>query len=449
MNINLFIDKLFIEAKKSDFNDFEVYYSGGDSFVVKIFEGKVNDYRVNTSHGISFRGLFKGKMGYSYTEAFDDDAIGMLIDNAMENAQVIENEDKQFIFAGSDSYENVISFNNSLEKVGVQEKIDTALALEKLAKEGHKAIDSVAHTVLQSGSGEIKIKNSKGLDLSFKDNLLFCYVVPIAKSGDKMVDGSSYQIVRDFKDLDIKKIAQEAVDNAVSMLEAGPVKSGEYKILFDNECAGDIISAFAGIFSAENTQKDLSLLKGKENTKIASELLTIIDDPLLKNGPISMPFDSEGVATYTKNIVENGVLKTLLHNLKTAEIDGVKSTGNASKGSYKSSVAVSGSNFFIKPGDKSFEELCMIVNEGLIITEVSGLHAGANAVSGDFSLLAKGFKIIDGKKCDAVEQITIAGNFFTLLNDIIYIGSDLKFGLPGSSCIGSPSLVIKSLSVAS
>lgn len=449
MNINLFIDKLFEEAKKSEFTDFEVYYSGGDSFRVKVFEGKVDDYSVNTTYGISFRGLYNGKMGYSYTEAFDDDACTMLIENAMQNAKIIENEDKQFIFSGSKSYNEVNAYNKELDNVGAKEKIEAALSLEKLAKNGHPAIDSVAHTLIQSGSGEIKIKNSKGLDLSFKDNLLFSYVIPVAKKGEKRVDGSAYQIVRDFTELDIENIAKEAVENAISMLDAKPVKSGEYKIIFENDCAGDLLETFSGIFSAENTQKDLSLLKGKENTKIASEKLTIIDDPLMENGYVSSSFDSEGVATYTKSIVEDGVLKTLLHNLKTAEKDGVKSTGNASKGSYKANIGISGSNFYIKPSDKSFDELCKMVKDGLIITELAGLHSGANAVSGDFSLLAKGFKIVNGKKKDAVEQITIAGNFYTLLNEIEHIGNDLKFGIPGASCIGSPSIAVKSLSVAS
>ena len=279
-----------------------------------------------------------------------------------------------------------------------KEKIKVALKLEEAAKNGHPSIQSVATTVMQSGSGKMRIKNSKGLDLTFQDNLVFCYVVPIAKDGEKMVDGVAFQIERDFSKLDVEKVAKEAVEKAVSMLDAKPVPSGEYKIVFENECAGDMLDTFSGIFSAENTQKELSLLNGKVGQPIASDKITIVDDPLMEGGFASYPFDSEGVATYKKNIVENGVLKTLLHNLKTAEKEGVKSTGNASKGSYKGSIGVSGFNFYIKPGEKSFDELCEYVGDGLIITELAGLHSGANGVSGDFSLSAKGFKIENGKK---------------------------------------------------
>ena len=448
MNLNLFMDKLFDRAKTADFEDFEIYYSGGRSFRVKIFEGKVDEYSVNKTYGISFRGLHKGKMGYSYTEAFDDDAIDMLIKNALENAQIIENEDKQFIFAGSESYSEVSAYNPTLDEVRAKDKIKMALRLEELARNGHPLITSVASTVMQSGSGKIKIKNSKGLDLVFEDNFIFCYVFPVAEKGDKKINGIEYQMAKDISEIDLEKIAETAVERAVSMLDAAPVPSGDYKILFENECAGELLDTFAGIFSAESAQKDLSLLKGKVGEKIASDAVTIIDDPLMDGGYASCPFDSEGVAAYKKNVVEEGVLKTLLHNLKTAEKDGVKSTGNASKGSYKGSIGISGFNFYIKPGEKTFSELCSYVGDGLLITELAGLHAGANGVSGDFSLSAKGFKLEDGKKTDAVEQITIAGNFYELLKDIECVGSDLKFGLPGAECIGSPSLFVKSLSVA-
>ena len=100
------------------------------------------------------------------------------------------------------------------------------------------------------------------------------------------------------------------------------------------------------------------------------------------------------------------------------------------------------------PSETTQDELLAAMNDGILITEVSGLHAGANQISGDFSLLAKGFLIENGKKGAAVEQITVAGNFFTMLSDVVAVASDLDFGMPGSSMFGSPTLWIKSLSVA-
>lgn len=173
--------------------------------------------------------------------------------------------------------------------------------------------------------------------------------------------------------------------------------------------------------------------------------MTLIDDPHLKDGLGTTSFDDEGVATIKKEIISKGKLNTLLYNLKTAHKAGIKSTGNGFKASYASIVGVSATNFYINPGDKSFEELCNEVKEGVIITDFAGLHSGASAVTGDFSLAAKGFMIENGKKSFPVEQITVAGNFFTLLKDIEEVGSDLKFPM---SSIGCPSVVVKELSIA-
>ena len=178
---------------------------------------------------------------------------------------------------------------------------------------------------------------------------------------------------------------------------------------------------------------------------IASEVVTIIDDPLMDGGLASAPFDDEGVATFTKGLVSNGKLVTLLHNLKTAHKQGVKTTGNGFKSSYASSVGVSESNLYLQKGSMSFDDLMKEIGEGVIITDLAGLHSGANTVCGDFSLAAKGFYVEGGKKSFPVEQITLAGNYFDLLKNIVSIGDDLKFPM---SNVGSPSVIVEGLSIA-
>ena len=128
------------------------------------------------------------------------------------------------------------------------------------------------------------------------------------------------------------------------------------------------------------------------------------------------------------------MFQTFLHNLKTAHKDGVESTGNASKAGYASAVHVAPSNLYLVAGKKSFDELLASIGSGLVITEVSGLHAGANPVSGDFSLLSKGYTFVDGKREKAVEQITVAGNFYELLRNIRELANDLVFPLGGIGC---------------
>ncbi|MBO7536644.1 MAG: TldD/PmbA family protein, partial [Bacilli bacterium] len=151
------------------------------------------------------------------------------------------------------------------------------------------------------------------------------------------------------------------------------------------------------------------------------------------------PFDSEGVACYTKDLVKDGVFKGLIHNLKTAKAFGTTSTGNASN------TSVRGYNTYIAPGKKSKEELLADLGNGLLITDFDGLHAGVNPISGDFNLKCAGFVIENGKIVRPVTLIVMAGNFYKMLNDNIFeIGSDLTF----SRGIGAPSILFKNVAIS-
>lgn len=250
---------------------------------------------------------------------------------------------------------------------------------------------------------------------------------------------------RSFDILDAGLIGSEIAKSAVEKLGAAAIPSGTYRVIMHRDAMVDLLETFCGIFSAETAQKGLSLLKGRVGEKIAADCVTIIDDPLLLDGLDARPFDAEGVPSRAHTVVENGVFKTFLHNLKTAHKDGVETTGNASKAGYASAVHVSPSNFYIKGGSVSFETLLAEMGDGVVITEVSGLHAGANAVSGDFSLLSKGYTVKNGKREKAIEQITIAGNFYDLLKNARAMADDMAFPM-GS--MGSPSIDVGELSVS-
>jgi PmbA protein len=448
MESKTFIEKLFERAKAAGLSEYEVYYREGSSFRAGVFEGEIDNYDVNTSAGLSFRTLRGGKMGYAYTEAFDDDAISMLIERASGNAAVVENEDPEFIFGGSRNYANVESFSEEIEAVGAAEKIEMVKKLEAEAKGYSEAIRSVNYCTVLSGSGGIRLTNSKGLDLSFRSNYMAAYLMAIAADGDGTTTGYDVAIGLKPGDIDISALAASAAQRALDKRGAASVPSGVYRIALFKEAAADLIEAFAGVFSAEEAQKGKSRLAGKEGSQIGSEVLTLIDDPLLPGGYVSAPFDDEGVATYAKPVVENGVLMTLLHNLKTAAKAGVQSTGNAAKAGLAGAVRVSPSNFYIKPGEPGFDALLGQLGDGLLINELEGLHAGVDPISGDFSLSARGFRVEGGKKTTPVEQIVLSGNFFDLLASVEAVGSDPRFGMPAGGSVGSPTLLIKNMNVA-
>ena len=210
-----------------------------------------------------------------------------------------------------------------------------------------------------------------------------------------------------------------------------------------------LLSVFSSAFSAKAVMDGMSRLKGQEGEKIAADIVTITDDPQREGESAGTNFDAEGVATHRKSVVEAGVLKTFLHNRETALAMGKETTANASKAGYSSPIGIRPYSFAIEPGDKTQDELFALAGEGIYITSFSGLHAGANPVSGDFSLQSAGFMIRDGKKCEAVKSFTLAGNFFELLKSIAAIGDKLERGLSsGLTGFCSPDVFVPEMSVA-
>lgn len=445
MNFLEFKNLLFKKAKEAGFNECEIYFSDGESISISVYEGEVEKYNLAKSFGLSFRGKINGKMGYSYTEILDEAAIDMLINSAKNSANLIENDDETFIYGGDKIYSEVKTYSEELENIDPATMIDLALDLEKEAKNYSDKVVNINGCKISYSSSNYGIYNSKGLELTNKDNILTSYVVPVVQDESGKNDGVGYVVASSLEEVKPKEMAAQGVEEALSKLGGKSIPSGSYNTIIYNEAMVQLLETFAGTFSADAAQKGLSLLKGKEGEMIASPIVTIVDDPLMDGGLASAPFDDEGVATFTKELVHEGKLNTLLHNLKTAHKQGVKSTGNGFKASYASSVNVSESNLYLRAGEKSFQDLIKEINEGVIITDLAGLHSGANTVSGDFSLAAKGFYVENGKKTFPVEQITLAGNYFDLLKNIVAIGNDLKFPM---SNVGSPSVIVTGLSIA-
>ena len=353
-----------------------------------------------------------------------------------------EDESEQFIYDGKEENAEL----NLEDDVGeADEKLRFVLDVEKAAKGYDERVQKVGYNTIITGRGAVRIVNTFGLDKQYAATYGVAYIMPVAAEGESTASGLAIQVGRGFPALNAKALGTEAAEDAVSMLHASPVPSGQYRVILHHRAMTDMLEVFADAFSAENVQKNLSVFKGRLNEDVAAKCVTIMDDSLRENGVSSRPFDAEGVPGGTHAVIENGVLKTFLHNLKTAKKDGVHSTGNASKASYSAPVRVSPTNFYLAAGDAGYDQLLKDVGDGLVIKEVEGLHAGADAVSGDFSLLSKGFLIKDGKIERPVEQITIAGNFYEMLKAVRAVGSDLTFP---QGAFGSPSVDVGKLSVA-
>ncbi len=439
-----FLEQLMNAAKAAGIEAAEAYLVEKDSFSVITNCGELIDYQSNMTRGLGFRGLVNGRMGYASTEAFDSESIVQLVKGVLESAQLCEDTDTEFLHKGDDAVPEVQLYDPALDEVTAAQKLAMVHKLDEACRAQDDRVKN-GYNVVETSKANVRIVNTYGMDRSYTENICVVQAEVNAEENGSVASGGYMVYDRDVNAIDIDAVAQEAVSRTISRLNASSIPSGKYRVVLHHDALVSLLGVFSSIFSAESAQKGMSLLKDKLGECIAAPCVTITDDPLLPTGPNSRPFDAEGVASKAHVVVENGVFRTFLHNLKTAYKDGVETTGNAGKAGYSSAVHVKPSNFFFAKGEKTFDELLADVGEGLVVTSVSGLHAGANAVSGDFSLLSKGYTIKDGKRDKSVEQITVAGNFYELLKNIRAFADDLTF--PGSA-MGSPSADVGELSVS-
>ncbi len=444
MDILFFEQELLRKAKEYGFTDSEVLFLGGKEFEVLVLEGSISHYENSNRQGIAFRGRICDREGSAYTEELTQEAILPLLREAAENAALTEPNDTVLFYGAEESYPEFAGYNTHLNALSAAERVEAAKRMEAAALD-EENVAAIDYCVLRTHETEVALSNSRGLALSYRKNGVDAYVCAIAKDGQEIKTGDMFWAGNNWNEFDPVATGQEAARRAASLLGAQSVPSGSYEVVLDAEVMAALLQAFCGVFFAENAQKGFSLLGGKTGEKIAADCVCLRDDALLENGFASVPFDSEGTACRNKTVVENGVLRTLLYHRLSAAKEGVLSTGNGFRAGLKAPVKTACTNFYLEKGILELEQLLGALTYGLYITDVTGLHAGTNAVSGDFSLSAQGYLISYGEKVHPVEQITIAGNFYELLQKIMAVGIDLHFRKSG---IGSPSVLVCDLDIA-
>jgi len=435
-------DKFFALAKEAGLEQVELFVSESHSLHFSLFHSEVDEYKDNNGYSILARGILNGKCGSASADVWNAEKAKWLVNEIVANAKVIENDDPIFIFKGSEKYHKVNTFNKALEQVTIEEKMEKLFALEKELKNIDPRIVEVAGTEYSQMTEKVTLINSNGLNLVQRSNSFSFVAQCVAKEGEQTKSGYDFYFGNDFSAFDPKELAKKIVKVTVDQLGGEACASNTYKAVLHPDVVTSLMKAYIGHADAEEVQKHSSLFIDKVGQKIASKKVTIEDKPLQKN-VFARWFDDEGVATYNKAIIKNGVLQTYLYNLTTAAKDGVQTTGNGYGGGSKKGI---GSTFLsLKPGKKSQEELFKEVGNGVFITDVSGLHAGLNPQSGNFSLQSTGFMIENGKKGKPLDLITVSGNLLDVFKDVLEVGNDVTISPSG---VSAESVMIKKIVVS-
>ena len=446
MDFNAFKELVIAQCAAQGIAEYELYYQAGSSLSVDTFQHQINEFSSSYSGGLCFRCIVGGKMGYASTEDLSPDQAKAVVLKAVDNAINLEAEEQVFLGEGGQEYEPLEDKSYPLPTT--EELIAKVLeTTEKLYAADPMAVDGCQTQGILETS-EVAIYNSKGLDLHHKNSATGLVAVGVVSNGTEMANEYKIKLGR-LEEIDTDELTAKAIASAKEQLGGQVAPTGQYPVIFSPEAMSSLLQVYSSIFNSEAAQKGLSKLKGKEGEVIAAPCVTLVDDPFHKDNPEPINFDAEGSPTHKKAVIEKGRLNTLLYNLKTAAVAGKKTTGNASKAGYDSAVGIRPFTFYLEGGDMTEEELLRKAGNGVYIKDLSGLHAGADSVSGDFSLQSAGYMIEDGKKTTYVKSFTVAGNFYDLLKNIDALADNCKLPMPfGMTTFGAPSTLVQGLSIA-
>jgi len=339
----------------------------------------------------------------------------------------------------------VLIFDENIKNVKEDDVIKDALLLEESALAFDKSIKKVRKAEVSAGSAFTTIVNSRGVNVSYESTSYSAHVTTLAQdeNGDSQM-GWDFAGSRRRSDIDVVSIGKTASKRAMELLGSRKITSVRAPVILSPSVAVDFLDILSASISAEAVQKKRSFLIDKTGQTVMSTNVDIIDDGAMQWGTGTKPADDEGVPVTKKAIVSRGVFNGCIHNTYTAKKAGIRSTGNASRGSYKNLPGIGVTNFYLKAADdKSGNDLIRSVSRGILVLGAMGVHT-ANPISGDFSIGISGLWIENGESVYPVKEAVISGNILELFRKIEGIGNDLKF----YGNVGSPSLLIGDMDIS-
>jgi PmbA protein len=326
--------------------------------------------------------------------------------------------------------------------VAVEARIEEARRAEAAARALDPRIANSEGSQVGSGFRRATYANSAGFAGSYESasHSLFCE--PLAREGEAMQRDYWMTVARRLGALeDAGAVGRRAAERALRRLGARPVATCEVPVVFEPMVARSLLGQLAGCVSGAAVYRDATFLRDRLGDRIASELVTVIDDGRVPGGLGSRPFDGEGLPTRRNVIVDGGRLQSWLLDTYTARKLGLRSTGNATRGA-AGAPSPGPTNLWLEPGELPPEEIVRRTERGFLVTELIGM--GFNPVTGDYSRGAAGLWIEDGQPVHAVEEVTIAGNLGDMLAAIDLVGSDLVW----LGAIAAPTIRVARMTVA-
>lgn len=411
----------------------ELSLSIGQNVSVRLNE--VENIEYNRDKGMSVTVYFGQKKGHASTSDLSQQALKDTVAAACNIAKYTAADEFCGLADASLMANNIMDLAlHHPWDISVDEAIAIAKECEAAALSVDARITNSEGASVSTGEGYFAYSNSHGFTGGYPSSRHGVSCSVIAESEDSMQRDYWYSTARASADLQTAtEIGRIAGTRTVRRLNSRKISTCQVPVLFEAPLASGLISSLISAISGGNLYRKSSFLLDSLGKQVASPLLNIDEEPHLKKGLASSPFDSEGVATRSRQLVKNGVLQGYVLGSYSARKLGLQTTGNAG-GNH---------NLIVQSGPNDFTGMLKTMGTGLLVTELLG--TGINMVTGDYSRGAAGFWVENGVIIHPVEEVTIASNMADMLKMIVAIGSDVV--IQGSKQVGS--ILIERMTVAS
>jgi PmbA protein len=433
-------------ARKAGADQCEAFLQQASIFTVRVRGGKPDLVKQATTRGLGLRVFVGGKPGFASSSDLRPESLGRLAEKAVTIAGVGQPDSFAGLpeEAGTPADEKTLDiFDPEVAGLSTEKKIELARATEEAAKAADKRIQQVEGTTFNNTVSTITIVNSLGLNRQYHTTTAALSTRALVDDANGKKQDGGYGTNRRFlKDMESpEQVGREAARLAIEKL--GPVKISTRKapVLMHPDISSAWIGVMSAAFSGEQVFKKASWLTEKMGQPVASPLVTLVDDAVMRRGTGTVPFDGEGQPTRRNVLLDKGVVTTFLYDTYNARKAGAKSTGSAVRG-YDSVPAIGTRNLFIEAGTSSLEEM-LNAFPALFYMKDQGAF-GYNPVTGDYSYQAAGLWIEKGKVVHAVDEISVASNSLEMLKGIVKVGNDLKW----DGTTNAPHLLIQEMTIS-
>jgi PmbA protein len=425
----------------------EAYASRDGGREVRVHGGEVESLTAATQSGLGVRAWIGGRVGYAYGTDLSEPGVAAIARRAAAAAAIADEDDAAGPPQPAPTEALPGLSDHSVDTWTTAQVAELALGVERAALGADPRLVGVEQAVYADTAERVAIASSAGVAGEFEASQCFAYLQALAEGEGARETGLGFGLGRGPEELDPEAIGNEAAVRATEMIGAAKPASRSCPVVLDPTVAASFAGLIGGALGAAAVQRGRSPFADRLGEELASEAFVLHDDGRDPAGSASAPFDGEGVPRRRTALIEDGRLQAFLYDTYTANREGVGSTGSATRAGYRSQPRPAASNLVVASGSSSFAELLAAAGDGVLVTDVAGLHSGVNPVTGVFSVGASGRAIRDGEAAEPLREFTIAGELAGLLGSVRAVGAEARW-VPFGGSVRTPPLLIAGLAVS-